>query len=325
MEGIRISISQRRLPLHAIEAWIRTNRPDHHAALFDDTPTWVPCLLKHLEAEERDGFEKVSRDQRSSRSDGPPTVLSIWKDSVDLDMFSALSQPVRIKSAAHPLTRKAPIVKSQNPFDLLDIDVAPDAVQGYEATWNYMSALRPSAFSAPASTTRSDPASIAKAASAPNLPGLTLTNGFSSPFSTASSFVAAFGPIPKVPTSHKSIETLEGESLWSMSKGERKRLFAHWHVRAWEETSETQFAQLDRIREEHEKARKANEQLRTQVSFIYVSINSPIGESRLLHELRLVRRLASTEPAVSALRLRDSRMHVVRSGQDGSPDQGQHV
>ena len=260
MEEIRASISRRDLSLKEVEEWLELNQADHHASLIEDAPTWIPYLLDHLAVDEQDGFEKVRRGKKSSRLDEPTTAFSIWKDSIDLDTIFALGQPQTSKPIIKPTARKAPDFNHSNAFNLLDDDDGPDDRDDVDQDWAYMAASAASSQTDLSLTPADDIPSSA-------LPPSSELDVLSSPFSSASSFVAAFGPIPRIPSSKKSIETLEGEPLWSMSKDERGRLFAHWYSRAWEESSERQFAKLDKARKEHEKARQENEQLRTQVSF----------------------------------------------------------
>jgi hypothetical protein len=254
MEGIRDSISRHDLSLHEVEEWIELNQPDHYASLVDDAPTWMPELLDHLAADVQDGFEVVRRAKKSSRHDEPFTILSVWKDSIDLDTLSALGQPLKLKPTKKTV-RDASNQEDVNAFDILDDD-EPDDGAGVDPTWAWMAAPavpHQSGLDATASASAFSPQSN--------------TAVVSSPFASASSFIAVFGPIPRVPTFKKTIETLGGESLWSMSKDERGRLFAHWCTQAWEESSELQFVKLHKARREHEKAKEENEQLRTQVSF----------------------------------------------------------
>lgn len=284
MEKIRASISRQQLSLQEIEEWIEIHQPDHYASLVDDAPAYIPHLLEHLAAEERDGYETVRKGKNAIRRHEQATALSVWKDSVDLDMLSALARPQKAKAApeisAQKVSKASKIAKaakpskveSANPFDyLVESDASDDDASDEEtpvaSRWAWMSALSQASYIPPAvlppqrptaPSIATSPALTAKIMGGPDV--------YSSAFSSSLSFVAAFGPIPRIQTSRKTIETLEGEPLWSMSKDERKRLFAYWHDRASEEGTERQFAKLDRARKDHEKAREENDQLRTQVN-----------------------------------------------------------
>lgn len=173
---------------------------------------------------------------------------------------------------------KAPKVKTSNAFDCLEDDGASDDDAPEDGLpdnprWPWMASLSEADLVPPAISSPPRPtASLSTDSPSSTLCPSTSDGIHASPFPNASRFVAAFGPIPRVPTSKKSVQTLEGESLWTMSKEERRKLFANWQDRALEEGNERQFAQLDRARRDHARAREENEQLQTQV----IPVSAPL-------------------------------------------------
>ena len=76
-----------------------------------------------------------------------------------------------------------------------------------------------------------------------------------------------FGKIPNIPDTNRTVEDLRVEpNVWKMSRSERRTLYDMWSAAAGESIRETQFAEFENLRQQHEAARQRFEEIKEQVS-----------------------------------------------------------